>query len=216
MGQLSTTTAPAALSLLEWRRQVFGMYAAVRASSDPRAAWLTWRAGRDALLRDSAQSPLPAAARPDFAGLPFGDYDPAMRFECDLVPDEPGGEPHRIEVPTGTDGVVPFERVGFVELGDLGRLDVWALKSYGGGLFVPVRDASAGRTSYGGGRYLLDTVKGADLGTAAPDRLVIDLNFTYHPSCAYDPAWACPLAPPGNVLTAEVDAGEHLPPGGWH
>jgi len=212
---MSATPVASALSLLEWRREVFACYAAVRASSDPGEAWRAWRAGRDALLRDSAQSPLPAAARPDFAGLPFGDYDPAMRFECELVPDERNGEPHRIEVPTGTDGLVPFERVGFVELEELGRLDVWALKSYGGGVFVPVRDASAGRTSYGGGRYLLDTVKGADLGTAR-GRLVIDLNFAYHPSCAYDPAWACPLAPPGNVLTAEVGAGEHLPPGGWY
>ena len=165
-----------------------------------------------------------------------------------------GVAPQRLDVPTGTDGVVPFERVGRVELEGLGRLDVWRLASYGGGLFVPVKDRLAGtRTSlprgrrprrtatpsspiparlagarsvggacssttncrsavasaYGGGRYLLDTVKGADLGgDAAHNRLVIDLNFAYNPSCAYDPAWACPLAPPGNVLAADVDAGE--------
>jgi uncharacterized protein (DUF1684 family) len=76
-----------------------------------------------------------------------------------------------------------------------------------------VRDASAGTTSYGGGRYLLDTVKGADLGSVAGGLLVVDLNFLYHPSCAYDPAWVCPLAPPGNVLPVAVEAGEQLPPG---
>jgi len=89
---------------------------------------------------------------------------------------------------------------------------VWWLGSYGGGVFVPLRDATSGRTTYGGGRYLLDTVKGADLGGSASDGvLVLDLNFAYNPSCAYDPAWACPLAPPGNVLAVEVPAGEGVP-----
>jgi uncharacterized protein (DUF1684 family) len=86
---------------------------------------------------------------------------------------------------------------------------VWWLGGYGGGVFVPVKDGSSGRTSYGGGRYLLDTVKGADLGgDAAQGRLVLDLNFAYNPSCAYDAAWACPLAPAGNVLDVDVPAGE--------
>ena len=76
---------------------------------------------------------------------------------------------------------------------------------------VPVKDAGAGPRTYGGGRYLLDTVKGADLG-GAPGALVLDLNFAYNPSCAYDPAWACPLAPPGNVLDVEVPVGEGVLP----
>ena len=86
---------------------------------------------------------------------------------------------------------------------------MWWLVGYGGGVFVPVKDATAGRTTYGGGRYLLDTVKGADLGGAADgSTLVVDLNFAYQPSCAYDPAWVCPLASPGNTLPGEVVAGE--------
>ena len=122
---------------------------------------------------------------------------------------------------TATDGVVPFERIGRLPLPGLGTLDVWWLGSYGGGLFVPLKDATAGWTTYGGGRYLLDTVKGADHGgdvdpATGRGTLVVDLNLAYHPSCAYDPAWACPLAPPGNVLAAEVAAGEQLPPGGWY
>ncbi|MDQ1485393.1 MAG: uncharacterized protein QOJ62_1086, partial [Actinomycetota bacterium] len=95
--------------------------------------------------------------------------------------------------------------------------DVWALRRYGGGVFVPVRDRTAGRTSYGGGRYLIDTVKGADLGgDTQAGRLVIDFNFAYHPSCTYDAAWVCPLAPAGNVLDVDVPVGEQLPPGGWY
>jgi uncharacterized protein (DUF1684 family) len=88
-------------------------------------------------------------------------------------------------------------------------LDVWWLEQYGGGVFMPVRDGSAGFTSYGGGRYLLDSAKGADLGGSGGD-LVVDLNFLYHPSCRYDPAWQCPLAPAGNTFAATILAGERL------
>ena len=193
------------------------MYADVRAAADPAIGHDIWRAGRDALFRDHPDSPLSAARRETFTGLPVAPYDPAVRFVC-TIDDAPL---ERREVPTGTDGVVVFERVGRVRLGNLGTLDVWRLASYGGGLFVPVKDATAGRTTYGGGRYVIDTVKGADLGgevdlTTGPGTLVVDLNFAYHPSCAYDPRWACPLAPNGNVLAAPVETGEQLPSGGWY
>jgi len=112
-----------------------------------------------------------------------------------------------MDVPTGTDGVVPFERVGVVTLPGLGSLAVWALRSYGGGMFVPVKDALAGHGTYGGGRYLLDTIKGAHLGSS-DDGIVVDLNFAYNPSCAYDPAWACPLATADNTLAVELPVGE--------
>jgi uncharacterized protein (DUF1684 family) len=82
-------------------------------------------------------------------------------------------------------------------------------------VFVPVKDALAGSLTYGGGRYLIDTVKGADLGgDALSGRLVVDFNFAYNPSCAYDPRWACPLAPPGNRLAVPVRAGELAYAGG--
>jgi uncharacterized protein len=116
-------------------------------------------------------------------------------------------EPARLEIPTSTDGIVPFSRAGKVELPGLGTLDVWWLESYGGGIFLPLRDATCGVTSYGGGRYLLDTVKGADLGEEN-GKLVVDLNFLYNPSCAYDARWECPLPPAGNVLSVPVAAGE--------
>jgi uncharacterized protein (DUF1684 family) len=200
------------ITLLDWRRRVAALYAAARAASDPEDGWRTWRDGRDDLFATHPDSPLDAAARERFSGLPFAPYDPALRFEA-LV--EPAGS-QRLEVPTTSDGVVPFERVGTVQLDGVGRLDVWWLDSYGGGVFLPLRDGSAGTTTYGGGRYLLDTVKGADLGGAG-DRLVVDLNFAYHPSCTYDPRWSCPLAPDGNRLSGPVAAGEQLPPGGaWY
>ena len=58
--------------------------------------------------------------------------------------------------------------------------------------------------------YLLDTVKGSDLGSV-DGKLVLDFNFSYNPSCAYDPRWVCPLAPPGNRLVAPIRAGEQYP-----
>jgi uncharacterized protein len=199
------------LTLLDWRRRVAALYAGARSARDPEQGWRNWRDGRDELFAGHPDSPLDEAARSTFRGLPFEAYDPALRFEAEVLPTEP----FRLEVPTATDGVVPFERVGAVELDGVGRLDLWWLDSYGGGLFVPLRDGSAGRTTYGGGRYLLDTVKGADLG-GGEGRLVVDLNFAYHPSCTYDPRWSCPLAPDGNRVDAAVTAGEQLPPGGWY
>ncbi|WP_089335828.1 DUF1684 domain-containing protein [Blastococcus mobilis] len=198
------------LSLLGWRRQVAALYAAVRAAADPETGWRTWRDGRDELFAGHPDSPLDRSARADFRGLPYAAYDPALRFEVVALP----AESQRLEVPTATDGVVPFDRIGAVELEGIGRLDLWWLGSYGGGLFLPLRDGSAGTSTYGGGRYLLDTVKGADLG-GDDERLVVDLNFAYHPSCTYDPRWSCPLAPEGNRTAAPVAAGELLPPGGW-
>ncbi|MGY1748269.1 DUF1684 domain-containing protein [Modestobacter sp. SYSU DS0511] len=200
------------LSLLDWRRRVAALYASARTAADPEEGWRGWRAGRDALLGEHPDSPLPAGARPGFPGLPFAAYDPALRFDVRVDTDV---EPVRLGVPTTDDGGVVLRRVGRVTLGDVGRLDVWWLAGYGGGLFLPLRDGSAGGSTYGGGRYLLDTVKGADLG-GDDGRLVVDLNFAYHPSCAYDPAWTCPLAPEGNRADAAVAAGEQLPPGGWH
>ncbi len=199
------------LTLLDWRRRVAALYAAARASKDAEKGWQLWRDGRDELFAGHPDSPLDESARSGFSGLPFAPYDPALRFETSLEP----AEPHRIDVPTASDGVVPFERIGVVRLGQLGRLDVWWLGSYGGGVFLPLRDGSAGQGTYGGGRYLLDTVKGADLG-GDDGRLVVDLNFAYHPSCTYDPRWSCPLAPEGNRISAVVAAGEQLPPGGWY
>jgi uncharacterized protein (DUF1684 family) len=204
-------SGPVTLTLLDWRRRVAALYAAVRARTDPEEGWRIWRDGRDELLAGHPDSPLDESARSAFAGLPFAPYDPALRFEAVLEP----ADPQRLEIPTATDGVVPFDRVGTVALDGLGRLDVWWLGSYGGGVFLPLRDGSAGQGTYGGGRYLLDTVKGADLG-GADGRLVVDLNFAYHPSCTYDPRWSCPLAPEGNRIDAPIAAGEQVPPGGWY
>jgi uncharacterized protein (DUF1684 family) len=207
------STSLGALQVADWRRRVFGLYAGVRqlSSREPAAGHELWRSGRDDLFAGHPASPLMPDDRAAFTGLPIAAYDPDWRFEVEVHRAE---QPHRIKVDTGTDGLVPFDLVGTVRLPYLGAIDLWRLASYGGGLFLPVRDGLAGRPggTYGGGRYLLDTVKGADLGPGADDdTLVLDFNFAYNPSCAYDPMWACPLPQAGNIVTAEVPVGELYP-----
>jgi uncharacterized protein (DUF1684 family) len=207
----SGRAAATAVETADWRRRVFALYARVREESrtDPGAAHRMWVAERDELFRSHPASALPPESRATFAGLPVAPYDPAWRFESEL---QPSTDAVVMDVETGTDGVVPFERLGTVEIPG-GSLDVWRLASYGGGIFLPVKDGLAGRPggTYGGGRYLFDTIKGADLGLSADgDRvtLTLDFNFAYNPSCAYDPAWACPLAQAGNTVAAEIPVGE--------
>jgi uncharacterized protein len=195
-----------ALAVADWRRRVFALYGAVRAESDPAAAHAIWRAGRDELLISHSASPVPVEDREAYGGAQVGSYRPELRFEVAVDAEI---EPVRWEVPSATDGVIPFTRVGVLHLPAVGDLDVWWLESYGGGLFVPVKDALAGTGTYGGGRYLLDTVKGADLGGDLREgRLVVDLNFAYNPSCAYSPAWTCPLAPATNTVATALPVGE--------
>nr|WP_241732320.1 DUF1684 domain-containing protein [Galbitalea soli] len=191
------------------------MYAAVRASDDPALAHERWRRERDALLATHPSTPLLPADRAGFTGLPVEPYDPAWRFEVMVEP----AEPRRMEVETGTDGIVPFELLGIARVPGVGPLDVWRLASYGGGVFIPVKDGLAGRPggTYGGGRYLIDTIKGADLGPGrSPGSVILDFNFAYNPSCAYDPAWACPLAQPGNTTAVPIPVGERYGVAGGH
>jgi uncharacterized protein (DUF1684 family) len=201
-----------ALALADWRRRVGAMYQDARdeAAHDPEAAWLRWCQARDELFAGHPQSPVPLVGRLGFAGLPYFDYDPAVRVAAELRPADP--ESVALDVSTGEP--VPFTRVGVCAFGLDGAactLDLYWLDGYGGGLFLPFRDRTSGHETYGAGRYLLDTVKGADLGTDERGRLILDFNFAYNPSCAYDPVWSCPLAPPGNRLDAAVRAGERTP-----
>lgn len=198
------------LSLLDWRRRVAALYSDVRNTSggdDAANATARFRAGRDDLFRGHTDSPLRPARRHAFRGLPYAPYDPAVRFVA-TVDDV---APERLLVDRSDGQTVPFTRFGRVEL-PIGTLDVFWLETYGGGVFLPFRDATAGTTTYGGGRYLLDTAKGADLGGDA-GTLVLDFNYAYHPSCFYDPErWGCPLAPASNWLDVRVDAGELVTP----
>ena len=196
------------LALLDWKRRVFGLYAAVR-TMPPQSGWELWRETRDEMFRLHPQSPLPAEQRASFAGLEYWPYDPDARVLAEL--EDIDAEPRPIAT-SGTEEIAfrPLARAGFELRGEPLELEVSWLAAYGGGAFLCFRDATSGRESYGGGRYLLDTVKGADLGEDG-GRLVLDFNFAYNPSCSYDPGWVCPLAPPANRLPVAVEAGEKHP-----
>lgn len=210
-GSQDGSLVPAAsdgLSLADWRRQVAEIYSDVRRSEDPAVAHALWRERRDRLFRGHPQSPLPAADSLRAGGVPYWPYDPRLRFVSSVLP---AGDAREYSIATGDNELTRISQLGWVELPDpvSGRLAIWWLEQYGGGIFVPFRDATAGTMSYGAGRYLLDTAKGADLGLDG-GRLVLDFNFAYHPSCRYDPRWLCPLAPPESVLDAAIEAGEKL------
>jgi uncharacterized protein len=193
-------TAADTLSLLDWKRRVFSLYAAVRAL-EPEAGWDLWRETREELFCTHPQSPLAG-----YTGLAYYDYDPAARVLAELEDLEAAPEP--VET-SGTEPILfrPFARASFELRGERLSLEVAWLAAYAGGVFLSFRDTTSGTETYGGGRYLLDTVKGADLGED-DGRLVLDFNFAYNPSCSYDPGWVCPLAPPANRLQVAVEAGE--------
>lgn len=199
---------PDAYALADWRRQVHRLYDRVRTAPSPLAGWQHWRQARDDLFRHHPMSPLPREARAGFAGLPYYNYDEALRFPVDLAPLE---QPEALDFELGADGTTRMHSVartsGFAEwLG--GELTLYRIEGYGGGLFLPFADATSGSETYGGGRYLIDTIKGADPGLDADGRLIIDFNFAYDPSCSYSSAYVCPLAPQENRLPVAINAGE--------
>jgi uncharacterized protein (DUF1684 family) len=193
------------LDLLDWKRRVFALYAEVRAAADPEAAWRRWRDVRDELFAAHPQSPLPPELRARFTGLPYFDYDPALRVLAEVEP----APRDRREIATSGEHPYSFTRFARARFLD-SSLDLYWLDGYGGGVYLCFADATSGRETYGAGRYLLDTVKGSDLGGDG-GRLVLDFNFAYNPSCSYDPRWVCPLAPPGNTLAAAIRGGERYP-----
>ena len=193
------------LDLLDWKRRTFALYAAVR-TAPPEAAWQTWRETRSELFATHPQSPLGDAARTAFTELSFFPYDPASRVAATLA----ATEPEVREIDSSTGERIRFHRfaeAAFELNGTPQTLPVFWLEGYGGGVFLPFADATSGDETYGGGRYLIDTVKGADLG-GEDGRLILDFNFAYNPSCAYNPRWTCPLPPRDSRLPVAVRAGE--------
>jgi uncharacterized protein len=205
---ITTLDPTATLELWDYRRRVHDDYRAVREGGPGEENWNVWRRARDELFATHPQSPVEPDARPAFAGAPFFPYDPAWRFvvEVEVIPGEDLALDHSGQ---GRTGFRSFGRVRFIADGIEVYLTLFWLEGYGGGVFLPFRDATSGADTYGGGRYLLDTAKGADLGHER-DRMVLDFNYAYHPSCVYSPRWSCPLAPPENTLAVGVRAGERL------
>jgi uncharacterized protein (DUF1684 family) len=211
------------LSLADWRRRIADLYAEVRriAATDAPGAWALWRTTREALFREHPDSPVPASLRGSFQARHWP-YDEALRFVLPVLDSAPEAEPGiRLSMAPGTTLQLPmsvgealdFRRIGWIEVpfaASPRRLALYWMAGYSGGLFLPFRDSTNGDATYAAGRYVLDTAKSADLGADVAGRLVVDFNFAFHPSCAFDPVWSCPLAPPENRLDLPVEAGERL------
>jgi len=186
-----------ALELADYRAAVARLYLTATDLTD-------FRTRRDALFATHPQSAIPRGE--PFGGLKY--YPPADEYVAEVELRE---VPGTLDIDTGgEDGVCHYDRAGILDT-PWGPLSLWWLSAYGGGLFLPVRDATSGKETYGGGRYLTDTVKGTHgLGVEmlGAGRVRLDFNYLYNPSCAYDDAWLCPLAPPENTLTEPIRAGE--------
>lgn len=204
------TDVPWPLDLLDWKRRVFALYAQARAAGADAGGVAAFRAAKDTLVASHPQSPIPQVDRANFAGLPYFPHRPDLRVSAPL---EPIADGPTIALPSSDGESIHFRAIGTVRpvvAGTPITLTVYWLTTYGGGVFIPFRDTTSGATTYGAGRYLLDTVKGADLGVTPGGELVLDFNYAYNPSCAYDPRWACPLAPPDNHLAIPIAAGERI------
>lgn len=203
------------LDLYDFRRRVFDMHAQraqdLASGAHEQEVARAFRRRRDDLFAHHPQSALDAEARRSFSGLSYYEYDPSFRVAAEVDADV---EPSHVTIDTGHD-IMPFTTAAILRFTIDNRaqqLTVYWLEVYGGGLFLPFRDLTCGNESYGGGRYLFDTIKGSDFQyvSNAHDRIVLDFNYAYNPSCAYSHNWACPLAPRENWLDVGILAGEKV------
>lgn len=195
------------LDLLDYRRTVSELYAKIRDNNADEIIYNTWVATRDDLFANHPQSALDDEQKANFKGLNYYDYDPAY----DVVGEfNPNVEPKTYHVDVGDDGEIHYKRIGEVSFTlptGSGTLSVFWIMGYGGGVFIPFGDATNKQTTYGAGRYLIDTIKGADLGLR-DGKLVMNFNYAYNPSCSYNYRWVCPLAQPESKLDFEIPVGE--------
>jgi uncharacterized protein (DUF1684 family) len=158
-----------------------------------------FRADKDEFYGHDDRSPLTPAVQRNFKGLSYFPENKALVIAAKIDRDvEPGVV--RMETTKGTEQ--EYRRHGLVRFEVEGRPAQVTLYSSAGSheLFLPFRDATSGKETYGAGRYL-------DLHAHA-DKVVIDFNYAYNPYCAYNPEWSCPLPPAENWLKVPIRAGE--------
>lgn len=195
------------LDLLDYRRRVAELYANIRAQQDAQEAHTIFVSKRNDLFAKHSQSALSEAQKEDFETLEYFSYNFEYRF---LVEPDFAVEPEVFAIKLRDDGALNIRRVARLSIPftqGTADLSLFAIEGYGGGLFLPFGDTTNNDTTYGGGRYLLDTIKHSDLGSEGK-KLILDFNFAYNPSCAYNSLWDCPLAPFENKLELSIQVGE--------
>lgn len=193
------------LSLLDWKRQVFGIYAEIRATPDPAEGWRRWRELRDELFARHAQSPLPEHVRKGFQNLDYFDYDPAYR----VIGAVSNAEPKHYEIGASGGGSFAFDRFASVRSSCAASPASWSSTGWrdtGEVCFCPLPTRQA-EARHAAPAATSSTRSRAP--TLAPRTVGWCWTSTSpNPSCSYDPAWVCPLAPPPNRLGFAIPAGE--------
>lgn len=157
------------------------------------------RKKKDEFLRTNADSPF--TDKKAFHGLSYFAPDPAYRVDARLEPFADKTQKLTVTMSDGSqETYVKFAHVVFSLNGEACRLLVVKLDDTYSILF---RDATSGKETYGGGRYLE-----LDPATLTDNHAVVDFNTAYNPYCAYNPTYACPLPPAENTLPTAVKAGE--------
>jgi uncharacterized protein (DUF1684 family) len=152
-----------------------------------------------------SQSPIPPEDRQKFRGLEYYPPDPGYRFEIELSEHKEKGV-LKIEDTQGNEReFLKWGEFRF-KIGDTDcKLQVYKSEPTEERLFVPFRDATSGKETYGAGRYL-DLEPGKHYTTEG--KWILDFNEAYNPWCAYSKDYACPFVPPENWLKVPIKAGE--------
>lgn len=155
---------------------------------------------------DPEKSPLTAADRADFKGLPFYEVQETYRVEAKFVA-TPNFESFAMK--TTTDRAPMYRKYGEAHFSIDGKdyvlslyqnMDLLKRMPFYNKLFVPFKDLSNGKGSYSGGRYL-------DVDIPKDDTVVLDFNKAYAPYCAYNYKYSCPIPPSENHLQVAIEAG---------
>lgn len=165
-----------------------------------------FRAEKDALFRDSDQSPLTFDQQEDFDGLRYFDEDDAYDVVATLVPLD---APDPVTMITSRGSVQTFYRIGRLHfsLPD-GPAELTLYQdTEGQSLFLPFRDGTSGEETYDAGRYIEVEPLGEQDGRY---QIRVNFNLAYNPYCAYNEDWVCPVPPRENYLELPIRAGEKV------
>lgn len=158
-----------------------------------------FRAAKNEFMQEDPHSPLSEEQQQSFRGLSYYPFNPALHLHLSLdrdVPDEP------VTMETSTGASQELRRAGKIRFEVDGQpAELTVFRDAEGELFLPLRDATSGKETYGAGRYLEPEL-------IDDDTVHVDFNYLYNPYCAYNEAYSCPLPPLENWLRVPIRAGE--------